>query len=427
MRHLVASVSCVLVTTALAAQDAPPAGPAAAPVAAPSSDWVVLFDGNDTSAWRGYGQKAFPAQGWSVQEGAIVHTKGGGGGDLVTRRQFRNFELALEWKVAEKANSGILYRVAETDQAPYYTGPEFQVIDDGGKTSATSAGALYDLAAPTAKVVKPAGEWNAARIVLIGQRVEHWLNGTKVVDVDFDSEAYKARFGKSKFATWKGFNEHRRGHISLQDHGDEVAYRSIRVRELPPEPARRGEQVMLFGGGKLDAFEAHLQGDKQLADVWSVVDGVLVCAGKPAGYLHTKEKFESYVLELQWRFDPAKGGGNSGVLLRMTGEHKVWPRSIEAQLQSGNAGDFWNIGEVPMQVATARTKGRNTKKTHGNEKPLGEWNDYKITVDGSWVRLQVNGEVLNEAWDCEVVPGHICFQSEGVEIQFRDIRLTRLK
>ncbi len=427
MRHPLAACSCLVVVASASAQEAASATASVTVTVAPAGDQVVLFDGKDTSAWRGYGQKGFPEQGWTVVDGALVHAKGGGGGDLVTRRQFRNFELTLQWRVGEKANSGILYRVAETENPSYYTGPEYQVIDDGGGVGAHSAGALYDLAAPASKATKPAGEWNDARIVVVGERIEHWLNGQRVVAVDCASPDFQARFAKSKFAPWKGFNEHRRGHLCLQDHGDEVAYRNITVRELPPEPARRGEVTMLFDGSTLGAFGAHLPEGKQLADVWSIVDGVMVCAGKPAGYIYTKAKYESFVLELQWRFDPKKGGGNSGVLLRMTGEHKVWPRSIEAQLHAGNAGDFWNIGEFPMQVDAARTKGRNTKKLRANEKPLGEWNDYRITVDGPWVRLEVNGEVLNEAWGCEVIPGHICLQSEGAEIQFRDIRLTSLK
>jgi hypothetical protein len=183
----------------------------------------------------------------------------------------------------------------------------------------------------------------------------------------------------------------------------------------------------LFDGKGLDAWTRFLPAGNELADVWSVAGDSIVCTGKPAGYLYTVQKFESFVLRLQWRFDPAKGAGNSGVLLRVAGEHQVWPRSIEAQLHSGNAGDFWNIGEFAMQVDAARTKGRNTKKTHANEKPIGEWNDYEIVVDGPWVRLTVNGQVLNEAWDCGVIPGHIALQSEGAEIHFRIIRLQLLK
>ncbi len=405
--------------------------PAAPKPAAPSatSDWVTLFDGTSTDAWRAYGAAEFPKAGWSVVDGALVHAAQGGGGDLISKRQFRNFELEFDWRVGQKANSGVMFRVVETKEPSYATGPEYQLLDDAGHgaTPDTSSGALYALAAPAGAEVRPASSWNAARITLDGDKLAHWLNGKKVVDVDFASDGYKASLAKSKFAKWKGFNAHPRGHICLQDHGDEVAFRNVRIRELPPSKSRHGDEVVLFDGKSLDAFAAHLNEGKQLADVWSIVDGVLICKGQPAGYLYTKATFTNYVLKVQWRFDPKTGGGNSGVLLRMMGEHKVWPRSIEAQLHAGNAGDFWNIGDFTMTTDAARAKGRNTKKSHANEKPLGEWNDYEIIVDGSWVRLNVNGQTLNEAWGCEEIAGPICFQSEGVEIQFRDIRLTNLK
>lgn len=408
------------------------AQPAAAKPGAGDDDqsgWVVLFDGKSTDSWRGYGAKGFPERGWVVRDGALIHEAGGGGGDLISQRRFGNFELELQWRVGPRANSGILYRVVETSEPSYHTGPEYQILDDAGhRTGAdTGAAALYGLATPQDKTLRPTGEWNDARIVLVGDRIEHWLNGKKVVDVDCTDPGYRERLAKSKFAAWKGFNAHRRGHVCLQDHGDEVAFRGIRIRELPPEEARRGEPIPLFDGGSLDAFSAHVQGGGAMSDSWSVRDGVLVCTGKPAGYIYTKETFESFILRLQWRFDPEKGAGNSGVLLRMTGEHKVWPRSIEAQLHSGNAGDFWNIGEVAMRTDPARTKGRNTKKTQPAEKPVGEWNSYEIVVDGPWVQLKVNGKVVNEAWDCEVVPGHVCLQSEGAEIHFRDIQLVPLR
>jgi hypothetical protein len=133
------------------------------------------------------------------------------------------------------------------------------------------------------------------------------------------------------------------------------------------------------------------------------------------------------VLKLEWRFDPAKGAGNSGVLLRMIGEHKVWPRSVEAQLQSGNAGDFWNIDEFPMKTDPQRTHGRNTKKTHFAEYPIGDWNEYEIVVDGGSVILNVNGEELNRAGDVLKTPGKIGLQSEGAEIHLRNIRLAPIR
>jgi hypothetical protein len=187
--------------------------------------------------------------------------------------------------------------------------------------------------------------------------------------------------------------------------------------------------VKLFNGKDMEGWTYHLN-DKnaKMEDVWRVEDGVIICQGKPAGYIRTKDKYKNYELTLQWRFDPKKGAGNSGVLLRMVGQDKVWPKSVEAQLHSGNAGDFWNIDNVKMTVDKSRTEGRRTKKLKSsNEKPLGEWNSYKIIVSKGDVKLYVNGELQNEATDVEEVAGYICLQSEGAEIQFRNIELKPLE
>jgi hypothetical protein len=197
--------------------------------------------------------------------------------------------------------------------------------------------------------------------------------------------------------------------------------------------ARADEKaVELFNGKDLGGWVwVPREEGSMIGDVWSVNDGVLICKGRPIGYIRTEKDYTSYVLTLEWRFDPAKGAGNSGVLLRCIGEDKVWPKSIEAQLHSGNAGDFWNIDNFKMTVDPARTKGRRTIKLTGekenNEKPLGEWNQYEITVDKGTVRLKVNGKLQNEATGCEVVAGKIALQSEGAEIQFRNVKLTPLE
>lgn len=192
---------------------------------------------------------------------------------------------------------------------------------------------------------------------------------------------------------------------------------------------KKGQTIDLFNGKDFTGWTFHLrEPDKKLADVWSVADGVITCKGKPAGYIRTEKDYMNYILELDWRFDPAKGAGNSGVLLRMVGTDKVWPKSIEAQLASQNAGDIWNIDMFLMDVAEERTEGRRTKKMKPtNEKPLGEWNHYKITLDDDKLTLEVNGEVQNTATEVEDVPGKICLQSEGAEIQFRNIRLTPIE
>jgi len=343
-----------------------------------------------------------------------------------------DFALAFEFRVASKANSGVMYRVAEDQDATWHTGPEFQVLSDdygsGEVDPEHAAGALYDLAAAEGASLVPIGRFNRGLIVVRGWRVQHWVNGVKVVDCDLASAGGKARIAASKFASMPGFAKHARGRIALQDHGDEVAYRSVRIRELGGDAAAAEASaraaIELFNGRDLAGWTFHLSEKADPAQVWSVQDGALVCKGVPAGYIRTVADYTNYVLELDWRWP--KEPGNSGVLLRMIGEDKVWPRSLEAQLHSGNAGDFWVIGEFPCKTDPARTNGRNCKKTHGNEKPVGEWNHYKITVDRGTVTLEVNGQVLNQATDALETPGKICLQSEGAEIHFRNVRLTPL-
>ena len=170
--------------------------------------------------------------GWQVVDGAL--TRVDGGGDLITRDEFGDFELALEWKVAEGGNSGIMYRVTEDAGATYETGPEMQILDDSrhkdGASRLTAAGSAYGLYPAPAGVVKPAGEWNAVRIVVRGNHVEHWLNGTKVLDYELGSPDILAAVQDSKFKTNAGFGTKKPGHILLQDHGDAVCYRNLKIR-----------------------------------------------------------------------------------------------------------------------------------------------------------------------------------------------------
>ncbi len=186
-----------------------------------------------------------------------------------------------------------------------------------------------------------------------------------------------------------------------------------------------GQRIRLFNGESLAGWRSHFRdGSTDSARAWIVEDGNLVCKGQPIGYLQTEMEFENYELVVEWRFDPTKGAGNSGVLLRTIGEDTVWPNCIEAQLHSRNAGDIWNIGDFPMQADASRTKGRRTIKAHEtNEKPLGEWNRYRIRLDRGNLTLEVNGLVQNEAKDCRELPGRIGLQSEGAHIEFRTVEL----
>jgi hypothetical protein len=206
-----------------------------------------------------------------------------------------------------------------------------------------------------------------------------------------------------------------------------IAFIALMLAPMARGQEKKPETVKLFNGKDMTGWVAHLNDNGKMEDVWEIKpDGVLYCKGKPNGYIRTDKDYTSYVLKLEWRF-PGPKPGNSGALLRVQPPDKVWPKSIEAQLQHQNAGDFWNIDEFQMTVPPERTKGRNTKKEHPhNEKPLGEWNQYEITVDGPRVELKVNGLVQNVATECAVIPGKIALQSEGAPIEFRNIELTVL-
>jgi hypothetical protein len=195
--------------------------------------WKLLFDGKTTEGWRGYKKETCP-DGWKAVDGALVRL--GGGGDIVTVEQFGDFELSIDWRVAPGGNSGIIYRAKEGPGAPYLTGPEYQILDDAkhgdGKNVLTSAGSLYAVYGPSRPAAKPAGEWNRTRIVCRGPRVEHWLNGEKVVDAEIGSEDWNARVARSKWAKVPGYGKEAAGHIDLQDHGDKVEFKNIKVKIL---------------------------------------------------------------------------------------------------------------------------------------------------------------------------------------------------
>lgn len=192
------------------------------------------------------------------------------------------------------------------------------------------------------------------------------------------------------------------------------------------------EEIALFNGNDMSGW-THVLDDpsKKLEDVWSVRDGVIVCQGNPSGYIQTDKEYENYVLELEWKWGPEVKNGNSGVLVHATDPKAlgVWPRSLECQLASKNAGDFWVIGTTAkVNDPKTRTHDRRTVNlTDDSEKPMGEWNKYVIVCAGNTVTCIVNGDVVNYAWDVSQTKGKIALQSEGAEIHFRNIKLHTLE
>lgn len=197
--------------------------------------WTPLFDGRSLAGWHNYDTPGQPVVGWSVENGVLVRS--GAGGDLTTDRQFANFELELDWKVETGGNSGVIYRIDHKGEKSYVSGPEMQILDDAvhrdGKNPLTSAGANYALHAAPRGVVKGPGEWNRVRLVVNGTHVEHWLNDQKMVEYELGSADWETRRKASKFAGAEMYGRATRGHIALQDHGDRVYFRNVRLRELP--------------------------------------------------------------------------------------------------------------------------------------------------------------------------------------------------
>jgi hypothetical protein len=222
------AAACLAVSTAAVgirgAQAAPDAGA-----------WQPLFNGKLLDTFRGWRSEGMP-EGWHVVDGTL--TKEGDVDDLVTKKQYGNFELELEWKIGEAGNSGVFYRATREYDQIYWSGPEYQLLDDAnandGKSRLTAAAAAYGIYPCPAGVVKPFGQWNKTRIVIIGAHVQHWLNEQKVVEYDLGSTDWKAKVAASKFAKYPNYGLATRGFIGIQgDHPGALALRHIRIRELP--------------------------------------------------------------------------------------------------------------------------------------------------------------------------------------------------
>jgi hypothetical protein len=197
--------------------------------------WRSLLPDGKATGWRGYREKELPA-GWAVVDGAL--TRVGEAADIIyAAEQFGDFELELEWKISQNGNSGIFFRATEETERIYHNAIEYQVMDNIGHpdnaTEMTVAGSTYGLYPAPRDAVRPVGEWNTTRIVARGALVEHWLNGRKVTSYELGSTHWNTRVSETKFNQWPSFGRARRGFIGLQDHGDRVAYRGIRIRELP--------------------------------------------------------------------------------------------------------------------------------------------------------------------------------------------------
>ncbi|WP_105190107.1 3-keto-disaccharide hydrolase [Pseudoalteromonas sp. T1lg48] len=196
--------------------------------------WQLLFDGNDMSQWRNFKSDGLNKQ-WQVEDGAMTLTASGGG-DILTKKSYDDFELQLQWKIAKKGNSGIFVLVDEKGSAIYSHAPEIQILDNqehpDNKIDSHLAGSIYDLFAAPSSAHKVAGQWNDVRIRLRDNHLEVWQNGVSTTSIVIGSTTWNALVENSKFATWQGFAQGQGGHIGLQDHGDRVWFKNIKIKEL---------------------------------------------------------------------------------------------------------------------------------------------------------------------------------------------------
>ena len=362
------------------------------------AEWEVLFDGTSYDKWQRYNGGEI-SDTWTIEDGAMVFNPQPStrGLDLVTKENFHSFELELEWKLAEGGNSGIFFGVVEYERlsVPYLTGPDIQVLDnlrhpDAKAGETHQAGALYDMVAPSSDVTKPAGEWNSYSILIDHHANQGHviLNGEKVVEFPLHGPAWEEMVAQSKFANWDLFGKYRTGKIGLQDHGDQVAFRNIRVRRIPkpefteeptdphatelyepfvPKVTPAADQgapsdaVVLFDGSSLEGWESVDGG----AAAWTLnEDGSMTVADK-TGDISTKESFGSMQLHIEWR-SPAEVIGsnqsraNSGIFLQELYEIQVLYNNQNPTYVNGQVGSIYKQ-HVPLAMAST---------------PSGEWNSF---------------------------------------------------
>jgi len=386
--------------------------------------WILLFDGVSNDGWRGYGMDRFPEAGWAIEGGNLVvyasdGSEEGLGGDIISEAEFDDFELVFDVQISPVGNSGVFYRVAEMEgKAMWEMAPEFQVLDDtaylemGTMDMETHlTGDNYDLHASRVAASRPLGEWNTARIVADGNRIEHWLNGELTVSYELHSDDWEARVADSKFDPGI-YARAPRGHIGIQDHGHEIRYRNIKIRPL------NQDGIALFNGRNLDGWTVHG------TEVWFVDGGDLVCESGPDaqyGYLATEGEYRDFDLTLEFK---QEADGNSGVFFRSHVQGTVisgWQAEVAPPgLWTGGIyesyGRGWLVQPRPEKDAALR---------------MGEWNHMRIRAEGPTVTTWVNGERMASLTDDEIgrAAGHIALQIHdggGIRVRWRNIRVVEL-
>lgn len=399
--------------------------------------WVDLLEGGDLSQWNTTGN-------WQIQPNGVLvidpreNEKGWQRFDayLWSKRTYADFVFDVEYAYPKGGNSGVFFRVGDPKN-PVATGIEAQILDStghDGEMSHHDHGGIISTAGASKNMSLPPGSWNRMRITCRGAHLTVVLNDERIHDLDLANSAVKDRPLE--------------GYVGLQDHGspNRIAFRNVRIKELLPEVEPLEAPLALWNGKDLTGWVADVpakDGNPDAPESFAVRDGNLVSLGNPEGHLVTERVFRDYRLTVEYRF-PGKGG-NCGVLVhasRPRALYKMFPASIEVQMHHRNAGDFWCIQEdiaVP-DMETRRKRGPNQKwggaegdsrrilnLTDDSEKPLGTWNQMVIECRDRTITVHVNGDLVNQGFDCTKDRGKIALQAEGTEVEFRRVELTPLE
>jgi len=383
--------------------------------------WILLFNGRNADGWRGFGMEGLP-KGWQVVEDCLVTSSMGGdelSGDIITVKQYEDFELCLEWAISPGGNSGIFFHVLEGNfKAAYETGPEYQLIDDAGFPSRLEewqqSGANYAMHNPdkSKKDLKKAGEFNSSRIRVEKGHVIHWLNGEIIVEYDLWTEEWYELAQNGKWRDYPDYGLARKGHIGLQDHGSPVRFRNIKIKDLT-DPG-----LPLFNGMDLEGWVRYGEED------WSAEDGILI--GKSSsrggyGYLATEKEYRNFTLSLDFKIE---GTGNSGVFFRSELEGTdITGWQVEVAPPGENTGGIYESGG----------RGWLTEIPDEKEGILmpGQWNNLVIYLKDDRVMTWLNGYMMTDLKDDAIAGGRgvIALQVHSggeVAVKWREIFLKPL-
>ncbi len=386
--------------------------------------WSLLFDGESMNGWRDFKGEGITAP-WQVEKGTLTSLGEGSDstGYIVSQKQYENFIVTFDWKVEDGGNSGFLYHVVERPQykVPYVTGPEYQLIDDEGFKAPLEewqkAGADYAMyvADPSKKQLKKAGQWNNTKIVFDNGMVEYWLNDQKIIEFEAWTEDWFKRKESGKWDFAPEYGLARSGHIALQDHGDRVWFRNMKIKELPRKP----KQETLFNGKDLTGWEIYG------TEKWYVENGELVCESGPEkayGYLGTRKYYDDFELSIDFK---QSANGNSGIFIRswITKGVSISGWQVEVAPPGNDSGGIYEsygrgwIAQIPDE----------------KEKILqmGKWNTMKIRLQGDNVKTWLNGELMTDLTDGKIGEGkgRIMLQIHsggGIKVNWKNIQLTEI-